>query len=94
MGKKPQDNKSAFEIREKLGEFWQSFSYLIQSHRLTIADVAKIADKKEKERGGFSNNIFLVEISGPISNPIIQKYLNSYKKRESRSVSSLESNSQ
>lgn len=80
----PQDNKAPVDIKEKLGEFWQSFSYTLRIHGLNISDIARIAEKKEKERGGFSNNIFLVEISGPASNLIIQKYFKNYKKKENK----------
>jgi predicted house-cleaning noncanonical NTP pyrophosphatase (MazG superfamily) len=84
MGAPQEENKTPIDIREKLGEFWHSFSYILQSHGLSISDIGKVAEKKEKERGGFSNNIFLVEISGPASNPIVQKYFKSYKKKENK----------
>ena len=75
------ENVSQTDVKEKLGEFWNSFSYTLTNNGISIAEIGKIAEKKEKERGSFSNNIFLIEISAPASNPIIQKYLKTYRKK-------------
>jgi len=67
--------KSVDELKEELADLMEVISAILSIHKLDPAEIEKIRETKNLQKGGFTQGIFVSSIEIDENNPEINRYI-------------------